>query len=159
MRELQTTTISTVTIQPDSEAALFDALAKLGIETVTVTFSAGWDYVNIDAVTVHPEVKDWDDRDEYGDGLYEAVTEFAHNRAETLGSGCDRYRRYDEGEYYQGTDDDGNTDDNMVILDIPKRTISLDAHAKVRVVEYRTDHKVKTWQLDADYDEYEEAED
>jgi hypothetical protein len=139
------TTTSAATIK--TEAELFDALGKLGIETVTVTFSAGWDCPTINDVTVHPDINIKDFR--------EAVTDIAEEKAKTLGYGYDTYRRYDEGEYYQGTDED---DDGTVLFDIPARTISLDATARVRVVEYRNDAVSKTWQLDVFPEEHDGAE-
>jgi hypothetical protein len=58
----------------------------------------------------------------------------------------DRYHRYDEGNFYNGVEND----DGEVIFDVTKREIRLEAQAKVRVVEYRYDDVSRTFAVKDD---------
>jgi hypothetical protein len=130
-----------------TEAELFDVLAQHGVASVRVMFCGGWDYneqeeiIALDANFNPVSLRGLDDR------WNDLIGDVWREKAAEMRSGYDRYDRYDAGEYYHSTEEGA---DCSVFFDIRTRTITLEGHAKVRVVRYRTDEITKTWRLDED---------
>src|SRR5262249_8959793 len=138
-------TTTTELILTEKERELFAILACHDIASVRVTFMGGWDYSERQEIEVLGRDGNPMDEEIIDDWL-DDIDDIWLDRAWTMGDGYDEYRRYDAGEYYNGTDDEDYFRESAVLFDVRANTITLDAWAKVRVVEYRTDHVVKTWQ-------------
>jgi hypothetical protein len=152
-------------VQPTKSdvAKLFDMLAQRDVDEVVVMFSGGWDYNEEDddgrtAFNKGGEVVDLEEvfREDDFKFVDKTIRHIWRDVARTMGYGYDRYRRYDAGEFYQGTDDE---DPGEVIFNVAEREIRLEAIAKVRVVEYRSDKVSRTWDVKDDRHHWRDDED